>query len=264
MPIDGLNIHYRDEGQGFPVVLLHGSFSSLHTFDAWAEELKKNFRVIRYTLPGFGLTGPCPEGDYSIRSHSEYLRLLLMILGIERCHLVGSSLGGWIAWETVLDFPDLAESLTLIGSAGYLDRESIPEPFKLAKRPLAGRIVNYVVTRNRMQHYIRQVYGNKHRVNPKLVDRYYDLFTMNGNPRAFIKLVNQKFKDNTPRLKSIQTPSLVMWGEEDAWVPINNAYRFTISLPNSELVTYEGIGHIPMEEIPNISVSDYLRFLKSI
>jgi pimeloyl-ACP methyl ester carboxylesterase len=264
MPIDGLNIHYRDEGQGFPIVLLHGSFSSLHTFDAWAEELKQHYRVIRYTLPGFGLTGPTPDDDYSLKAHMEYLRLLLTILGVDRCHLVGSSLGGWIAWETALQFPELVESLTLIGSAGYLDRASIPEPFRLAKRPLAGRVVNYVVNRPRMKYYIRQVYGNKHRVTENLVDRYYELFTAKANPKAFIKLVNQRFKDNTPHLKQIKTPSLIMWGEDDVWVPVNNAYRFTISLPNSQLVTYEGIGHIPMEEIPSVSLKDFRQFLSGL
>ena len=104
--INGLDIHYRDEGKGFPIVLIHGAFSSLHTFDTWVEHLKKDYRVIRYTLPGFGLTGPCPDEDYSMQKHMSYLMGLLDKLEIDRCHIAGNSLGGWLTWESVLKHPE--------------------------------------------------------------------------------------------------------------------------------------------------------------
>ena len=101
MDIDGLMVHYRDEGKGPPVLLVHGTFSSLHTFDAWTRILRDSYRVIRLDLPGFGLTGPTPNGKYEISYYLDLFVQFLKNLHIEKCHIAGSSLGGWLgAWGT--------------------------------------------------------------------------------------------------------------------------------------------------------------------
>lgn len=75
--IDKMQVHYRDEGTGFPIVLIHGTASSLHTWDAWTKELIKNYRVIRMDLPAFGITGPNKTADYSIKSYTDFLHQFL-------------------------------------------------------------------------------------------------------------------------------------------------------------------------------------------
>jgi pimeloyl-ACP methyl ester carboxylesterase len=95
-----MRVHVRDEGpreDPRPIVLLHGTSSSLHTWNGWAQALRSERRVIRFDLPGFGLTGPAPDGDYAIDHYVAFMRQMLDHYGIEHCVLVGNSFGGWIA-----------------------------------------------------------------------------------------------------------------------------------------------------------------------
>jgi pimeloyl-ACP methyl ester carboxylesterase len=258
--IDGALVHYREEGSGEPMVLLHGAFSSLHTYDAWVEELKPYFRTIRMDMPGFGISQPRLDHTYTVETYSDFLNKFLDMLGVGRCHLVGSSLGGWVSWEYALKHPERVASLTLLDSAGFLDIDAIPLPFKMARTPFVNRIIKYVVRRNVLEQFVRQVYYDESKVNERLIDRYYDLFTREGNPEAFLNLVNGKFRDNTRKLKYLTMPTLIIWGEEDQWIPVKYAYKFHEAIPNSHLIVYEHVGHIPMEEVPKMTAEDVLSF----
>ncbi len=259
--VDSLLIHYRDEGEGEPLVLLHGAFSSLHTFNDWAKILKKHFRVIRLDIMGFGLTGPNEANDYSMSNHMRVLKSFLNILKIDQCYMVGNSLGGWLSWEFALRYPERIKKLVLIDAAGFLEEENIPLPFKLARAPIFGRVIKYVVRRAVLEQFVKQVYYDQTKVTEQLINRYYDLFTRDGNSDAFLSLVNQPYKDNTSRLREIQAPTLVLWGREDMWIPVHNAQRFHQLLPNSHLKIYPHVGHVPMEEIAEESALDLLDFL---
>jgi pimeloyl-ACP methyl ester carboxylesterase len=255
-------IHYRDEGSGFPVLCLHGAFSSLHTWNSWTKELMPHYRVLRYDLPGFGLTGAIPEKNYSIEHHLSYMDDFLDVLGIEKCHIVGNSLGGWLAWEYAIARPSRVAKMILIDAAGFLDANSIPAPFTLARLPFADRIVKTVIQRDFLEIFLRQVYCDQSKITERLIDRYYDLFTREGNQEAFFLLVNQRLKENTRRLRHIDTPTLIMWGEEDEWIPVANADRFLQLIPDSEGIIYENVGHLPMEEIPKQTSADAIHFLR--
>lgn len=262
MDVHGAQMHYRVEGTGEPIVLIHGAFSSLHTFDGWVDELKGDFQLIRYTMHGLGLTSSKPDNDYSMDSHINALRIFLDKLGVRKVHLAGSSLGGWLAWEFTLRYPERVSKLVLLDSAGFLDVDSIPLPFKMARTPFVGKAFKYVVRYNILADYIKQVYHKKDRVTDTLIDRYYELFTYKQNPDAFVKMVNSKLKDNTQYLKEIKAPTLIVWGEEDNWLPLRNAYRFQSQIPHSRLVIYKEMGHIPMEEAPHETAMDVRSFLK--
>ncbi|MGF1532101.1 MAG: alpha/beta fold hydrolase [Bernardetiaceae bacterium] len=255
--------HYRDEGKGMPLVLIHGAFSSLHTFDRWAEVLKEHFRVIRYDFLGAGLTGAIPQNDYSIANQVKYLELFLNRLGIEQCCLVGNSMGGWISWEFTAIYPERVQRLVLIDAAGYLDYGSIPLPFKMARTPFLGNVVRYVIKRNVLEQFVREVYHDPYKVTQTLVDRYYELFSREGNPEAFMRFVNGDFRDNTARLRRIQIPTLILWGREDRWIPLEYGQRFHEAIPHNDFVIYDQVGHVPMEEIPHETVQDTLDFLQA-
>lgn len=259
--IDGSLVHFRVEGKGSPLLLIHGAFSSLHTFDQWASILSKKNQVIRLDLPGFGLSGSRIDHDYSMEKFVNFLSQFLQIIGIKKCHLVGSSLGGWLAWEFVLKYPGRVNKLALISSAGFLEDRNVPLPFKMARTPFIGKVIKYAVKKNVLEQFVRQVYADENKVTPELVDRYYDLFSRDGNPEAFLSLANGKYKDHTKKLKNIKCPTLILWGEEDIWLPLENGYKFRDRIPQAKLIIYEGVGHVPMEEIPIDTAKDLQAFL---
>ncbi len=148
--VDGLQVHVRDEGprnDPLPVVLIHGTSASLHTWDGWAAELSKTRRVIRFDLPGFGLTGPNAAGDYSMAYYVSFTGKLLDKLGVARCVLGGNSLGGEVAWTTAHDLPQRVERLILVDAAGYrFQPRSVPLGFVIAATPGLRVLMKHVLT----------------------------------------------------------------------------------------------------------------------
>ncbi|WP_291725896.1 alpha/beta fold hydrolase [Bernardetia sp.] len=260
--INGSMIHYREEGTGQPLILLHGAFSSLHTFEGWVKLLAKKYRVISIDLPGFGLTGAISEDDYCFENYMTYLNIFLDRLEIEKCYLAGNSLGGWIAWEYALRHQEQIEKLVLISSAGFVDEASIPTPFKLAKLPVFGKIFKYALQRPIFEKFVREVYCEQSVVCEETIDRYFDFFTRDCNMEAFFNIINQELHDNTEKLKNLYTPTLIIWGKEDAWLPAENARRFSELLPNNRMLIYSDVGHIPMEEKPKKTANAVSKFLK--
>lgn len=261
LSVDGTLIHYRIEGEGEPLLLLHGAFSSLHTFEEWTKRLSKKFQIIRLDLPGFALTGSVPDDDYSMKRHLHYLNSFVEILGIKKFYLGGSSLGGWVSWEYALMYPKKVKKLILIDAAGFMDAQSIPLPFKMARTPFFGRVIKYVIQHNVLEQFVREVYYNQSKITPEIIERYYELFTRDGNPEAFLLLVNNKHKENTKSLKNLAMPVLIMWGREDRWIPVRNAHRFHELIPQNRMLIYERVGHLPMEEVPVQTSKAVIKFL---
>ena len=259
--IDELDVHYCDEGDGEVILLVHGTFSSLHSFDDWNEILKKQYRVIRLDLPGFGLTGPSPSHEYSIDDYSCFLDAFLEILNIKSCSLAGNSLGGWICWEFAVKYENRVDELILIDSAGYIGEKSMPLPFVIAQTPVLRNVFNYV-PRAVVRRFLRQVFEDQSKVTDKVVNRYYDLFHREGNKEAFVKLANSNYAHNTDRLAQLSIPVLIMWGANDNWINVKDSRKFEKDIQNSEVVIYENVGHVPMEEIPEKSAADLISFLE--
>lgn len=265
MVLNGAMVHYRDEGQGYPVVLLHGAFSSLHTFDACVEELKKDFRIIRYDLLSFGLTGRQKDDDYRMESQMKVLLGLLNALEIERCVLCGSSLGGWLAWEFALKYPSRVRKLVLMNSSGFLGEESIPLPFKMTRIPFVEHLAKLAVNRVFTEQFLLQVFVNKALVTEKMVDRYHALFARKGNIDAFMIMTKKtEYKDNSSLLVHLQVPTLLIWGDKDKWIPLSDAHRFVKYIPQARLLVYKGVGHLPMEETPKSTALDIKQFIYSV
>ncbi len=146
--IDNMDVHYRDEGKltnTLPVVLIHGTAASLHTFDDWTAELKNDFRVVRMDLPAFGLSGPFPHRQYTIENYVVFLEHFLSAKGINKCILGGNSLGGEIAWRFTVKNPALVDKLILIIAAGYqYESEREPIAFAIGRIPYTDKIIEYL------------------------------------------------------------------------------------------------------------------------
>ena len=270
--VSGINVHYRDEGiftDSIPIVLIHGTGSSLHAYDIWSKNLKKNKRIIRMDLPAFGLTGPFLNNDYSISNYITFLKEFLDNLNIRQCILVGNSLGGEIAWRFAVQEPVIARKLILIDAGGYpVISNSIPIAFKLVKIPILNKILTYITPRFIIRSSIENVYFDKSRVSDSLVSRYFDLTLRKGNREAIIKrlevstsLTNSIKTYNSVR--KIKQPTLIIWGSNDQLIPVKNAYKFKNDITNSKLIVLQRTGHVPMEEKPLESLKHVIDFLKN-
>jgi len=263
--INEMQVHFRDEGKGFPIVLVHGTASSLHTWDAWTNELKKTNRVIRMDLPAFGITGPNKNADYSIESYTTFLHSFVEKLNLEKFHLAGNSLGGNIAWNYAAEHPAKVEKLILVDASGLPTNKEPPAIFKMAKTPVLRSLFLYVTPKMLITKNIKEVYADDDKVTDELVTRYHKMALRAGNRQAFIDRAKTDFKldakINTDRLKSIQTPTLLIWGAKDLWIPLDNGKRMNRILVNSKLEVLENSGHVPMEENPKESLELLKNFL---
>lgn len=265
--LQGMQVHLRDEGprdDPAPLLLLHGTSSSLQTWDGWVTALQGRHRIIRLDLPGFGLTGPFPDGDYHMPHYTAFIAELLDKLKIQQVVLAGNSLGGQIAWETALAYPQRVSKLILVDSAGFpLQSTSVPIGFQLARIPALAPIIGKALPRQLVELSLRNVYGNPALVTPQLVDRYYELMLREGNREALMQRFSQRDDPNLnrQRISQIDIPTLIIWGGRDGLIPPQHAGEFKAALKGSQLVMFEQLGHVPQEEDATATAAAMLGFL---
>ncbi len=275
--VRGMQVHVRDAGprtDAEPIVLLHGTGASLHTWDGWAAELSKTRRVIRFDLPGFGLTGPYAGqwlqedgGRYSQLNYAKFVVAALDALGVmQPVVLGGNSLGGTIAWETA-DFlratqPARVAKLILVDSAGYDFKPiSMPLAFQAAEIALLSPITENTLPRFTIERDVRSVYGDPSKVTPALVDLYYELALREGNRRALGLRMREPRAIAPERIAKITQPTLIIWGGQDRLIPPPYAQQFAKDIKGSKLVMFDKLGHVPQEEDPAKTVAAVQAFL---
>jgi pimeloyl-ACP methyl ester carboxylesterase len=266
MDLDGMQVHFRDEGSGPAIVLLHGTAASLHTWDGWADALAHVYRVIRLDLPAFGLTGPSPSGDYSIAAYVQFVDHAVARLGLGSFVLGGNSLGGNIAWHYALAHPDRVRGLVLVDAAGY-PPASAPAPwaFRIARWPIVPWLLSALDPAPLVQDGLRKSYGDPARIRPGVLDRYVELSLRPGNRAAFIDRMRAPLPGGDAALiATLRVPTLILWGGRDRVIDPANGPRFAHDIPGARLVTYQDLGHIPMEEDPARTVFDVMVFLPTL
>jgi pimeloyl-ACP methyl ester carboxylesterase len=247
--VAGLRLHVRDSGpKGAPaVLLLHGFGSSLHTWEPWAQALSADRRVIRFDLPGSGLTGADPTGDYSDERSVQVIAALMDTLGLRRASLVGHSMGGRMAWRFAADHPDRVDKLVLVAPDGFAS-----PGFEYGKAPEVGvtvRLMRYVLPRPVLTMSLRPAYADPAAMTDALATRYHDMMLAPGVRGAMIQRMEQMvLQDPVPLLRLIEAPTLLLWGDQDAMIPVANAADYLKVMPNARLVTLPGVGHLPQEE----------------
>jgi len=254
MPIMGMQVHYRDEGNkgdSTPLLLIHGMSSSLNTFDSVALILKKQRRVISIDMPAFGLTGPNPENKYSFAYYSLFLDSFLNRLQIPVCDIAGNSLGGGIAWQFTATHPERVRKLILIDASGYPVKNAKGSlGFKIASTPVINNLMLYITPKALVKKSLEDIYYNKNMVTAAQVSRFQDVAISQGNRSAFLSIIKNGFEQEPDKIGSIKKPTLIIWGEKDRLIPVENAYLFRKNIKGSTLVILKNIGHVPMEEAP--------------
>ncbi|KRW62494.1 alpha/beta fold hydrolase [Pseudomonas sp. TTU2014-080ASC] len=264
--IDGMLVHVRDQGprdDPAPVVLLHGTSASLHTWEGWAAVLQDKRRVISLDLPGFGLTGPFPDGDYRISHYTQFLGNLLDHLQVNKAVLIGNSFGGQLAWQFSLAQPQRVNQLVLVDAAGYpRAATSVPIGFRVAQIPALAPLMTKLLPRSMIESSIRNVYGDPAKVSEDLIDRYYELTLRSGNREALRQRFIQASSDEDYKaIARIQVPTLILWGGRDELIPQINAEHFKRDIKGSRLVIFDQLGHVPQEEDPLQSLAPVLSFI---
>lgn len=265
--LQGMQVHLRDEGMaghGPPIVLLHGTSASLHTWEGWVNVLAPHYRIIRVDLPGFGLTGPFPHDDYHVERYVEFLVALLDHLSVPAAVIGGNSFGGQIAWQTAVDAPERVAGLILVNAAGFpLAPDSVPVGFRIARTPWLQPLMTRLLPKRMVESSVRDVYGDPSRVTDALVERYYELALREGNRRALALRLEQASGPESPteRLDSIVQPTLILWGGRDRLIPPGNALKFASAIEGSRLVIFDELGHVPHEEDAAATAAVVLQFL---
>lgn len=264
--LDGQLVHLRDEGprdDPLPLVLAHGSSSSLHTWDGWVQALKARRRVIRMDLPGFGLTGPSPAAVYDSEADARFVLALLDRLQVQRFVVGGNSLGGEVAWRTALLAPERVDKLILVDASGpVFEAGSMPLAWRLARAPVLNRLLEELLPRALVAQGLASVYADPARITPELVDRYFELTLREGNRRALVQRLQQwRPGEGAERIATLRLPTLILWGGGDRLIPTAVARHFHGAIAGSGLVVLDGLGHAPHEEDPAASLPPVLAFL---
>ncbi len=264
--IDGARIHYRDEGSGPAVVLIHANFASLIGWDPWVEALRDRYRVVRFDMTSHGLSGADATGDYGLPRTVELMERLFDRLEVDRAAVVGTSLGGTVAMHYAVRNPQRVAGLVLI-SPGSLEPgvrgRQAPPPMS----PAAG-LVRWITPRALPEFMLKSGFGDPAKVTPELVDRWHDLWRLEGQRVAQLGRLRQYISGDIEGLiGQVRAPVLIQWGENNPQVHVELASelaRLLTSAPSVETIIYPGVGHMAIQEAPRETSTDASAWLDRV
>ena len=262
LEIGGTSLRVRDTGpKNAPaLILIHGFGSSIETWEPWAQSLSASYRVVRFDLPGCGLSEPDRMGNYADARSVAIVKDLMDYLGIADAVLIGNSMGGRIAWRFAAAFPAQTRKLVLISPDGFASPGI--EYGKAPRVPALLQLMKYFLPRGLLRMNLAAAYADPARLDDAVLDRYYDLLLAPGNRAAMIERMQQSvLEDPVPLLRRIRTPTLLLWGEKDRLIPYANAADYRAALPDATLVAFPDLGHVPHEEAPAESLVPLKQFL---
>ncbi|MEO9599416.1 alpha/beta hydrolase [Parasphingorhabdus sp.] len=266
--IDDVPIHYRDEGVGPVVVLLHGSILNLHEWDAVAERLKGRFRVVRFDWPPYGLSGPDPKGVYTTARAAELMNGLLQKLAIEEFALVSTSNGANVALEYNRQYPGNASVMAF--SVLPLERPSQTREIDWRLRammPFHKHLVPGWHARSWYRLILEDTTPDSFEPTAEMVEQMYDMNNLPGavaRQKAYIDSNTKLFQtsDVAAIAETVRVPVLLQWCAYDTVIS-QTAQKSVDRFTNTtvELIEYEDLGHFPMWEDPDRFTADLVAFL---
>lgn len=260
--VNGVRVRYVRRGAGPPVVLVHGIASSIYTWADVLPALGPSHDVIALDLPGFG--GSAIPADFPGERYPGLVRSFLDALGLARVRLVGHSLGGAVASAFAAAEPERVERLVLVDAAGFnLSPADRPWMLRVLGWPGAAAVLDALPLRRRVVALgLRQVFHDDARVTPERIEEYLAPMARPGATAFMARLLGDVDSMGLPEaLGRIRAPTLVVWGAEDAWVPLRDADRFVSAIPGARKAVIEGCGHVPQEERPQELIALLREFL---
>ena len=251
----GARVNYVQMGEGPPILFVHGLSGAWQNWLETLPHFARTHRVIALDLPGFGAS-PMPPWQISIPSYGRFVRDFCERVGVDRCSLVGNSMGGFIATEVAITDPERVDDLTLVSAAGVTWARARREPAAVVAR--MGRAATPVLLRFHMsgirRQRLRKGYFQGVFFDPDSIRRemlWENVVPALSSPGYYDALTTLWGYDIRDRLEEIGVPTLIVWGRNDRVVPAPAAVSYKKRIgENAELVIFDRCGHVPQIERP--------------
>jgi len=260
--IGRVGIHFVEAGEGAPIILIHGFGASTFSFRHTIPELARHFRVIALDLKGFGLSERPPGGDYSLTAQARLVNEFMESTDIPRAAVLGHSMGGEVAMRLAINHPERVERLILVDSAsGREVRHRAPGSRFL--RPLLPVVALFTLHSRRFRRLsLRSAVYDPAHLTPEVLDGYFRPTRIRGHLRGLGELMASRGNDPPLDPSAIVQPTLILWGEEDRWLPVSQGQHLHEQICGSRMVIIPKAGHLPLEERPEESNRAILKFLR--
>ncbi len=265
--IDGVRLHYKDQGQGPAILLIHGSMGDTRDWDGWVRVLAPRHRVIRVDLPGFGLSGAIANGNYSIDRSQSLIDGLMDALAIERFAIAGVSYGGPVAFRYAATRNSRITALIIMNSAGIEYGKQQVDP-KSGERDYYRNVTSgAALTREFIEAALRKSFKQPERIPPGMIERKLDLMNVIGRDREGALMIAQYVRGNPESvLAHVRAPTLVLWGAAERSLSVSTADTFVAALTHAQRVTRvmqpEG-DHFMHVELADETGREVLHFLET-
>ncbi|MBW8011087.1 MAG: alpha/beta hydrolase [Chloroflexi bacterium] len=255
--INGLSTHYEIQGEGEPLVFIHGLGSSGRDWESQADYFSKLYQVVTYDVRGHGQTDK-PPGPYSIPMFAADLAGMIEAFEIAPVHLVGYSMGGWIAFQLAVDYPELLKSLVIVNSSPELVPRTLQERFAVWQRTILFRLLSMRKIGEILSKRIF-IKADQEELRRTFVERWAE----NHKPAymaAFKAAVGWSVAD---QLGDIHTPTLVLTTSED-YTSVAEKETYTALMPNAGIKIIDDARHAPQVEKPDEFNQQLGEFLSQI
>lgn len=260
------DIHYIEKGHSSnQILLIHGFGAYSYSWRSIIDPLvEAGYHVWAIDLIGFGLSDKPENVRYGLDLFLEQISAFMKAKQIAKADFIGNSMGGGLVLGMAIHHPQQVHSLTLIDALGY----PLDLPFPLAITKLAGNFTKPLQGQFIVRRILEQVMYDPTKVTEEQVEAYTLPLTTPGGPEAFIATLknfdNKQIEALNRQFKTIQAPVLIIWGEQDKWIPLNYYREFVKDFPQAKTLVIPNCGHIPQEECPKEVVNAILPFLKSV
>ncbi len=242
-----------------PIFLLHGFSSNVHTWEDLINKFPLQYPVVALDMPGFGFSDK-PNISYTREAYIQWLREIQNFYDFKKIILVGNSMGGEFALRYALKYPEAVHKIILINSAGLLESSQPPYFIKKVFIIFLNSFEFLFVNRTSIRFFLSSAFYDDSRITERKIDMYYLPLKTEGGTNAHKSLFLAPYQKITLEdLRKIQNSTLILWGLQDRWIPIEHAYWFYKNLKNAKLVFLPELGHVPQEE----RVEDLLPYLVS-
>ena len=268
----GVRTHYRDQGAGPTLLLIHGFSASLHTWEPWVSALAtgedriNGYRIVTIDLPGHGLTRGPAGWQPSIEAYRDLVEAFAQSQNLSDFALGGSSMGGNVAWQYALAHPERVNALVLVDASGWpatgADTEDDALVFKLLRNPTIAPLLRDLDNTRLVRGGLESSFFDTSLVTDAMVTRYVELSRAPGHRDILLQIgLGGRTYATVEALAALRMPTLVITGDHDRLVPPAHAQQFHDAIAGSQLVTFENVGHIPQEERPAESAMAVHEFL---